>query len=292
METRALSEAERTRWAKQVLKERSDWRMRPRNWSTPEDRVTLGSPTTADVRNLGEGLTSPSDHDEPSRGSPKDECGRRKIRAIHYPTRDREPSVKVARRTAHARCFLDEVENAFKAGANDASEGARRLRQSIEQLAELKETEVISTRARKAESRSFRAPTWLRVATYNARSVYGREEAINHFIMEHQIALLAIQEPMLVANNMPRGLIRSNLWKVDPHEGRRGLMWIIHPAWKDRVAEDNTLGGGCCNILWVKVTLDMEEWYLANVYLPHRKRKTNENTEDDGKEEKCKTGEI
>jgi len=187
---------------------------------------------------------------------------------------------KKTRTSAHAKAFLEAVDEVFETGGNARTAGAAELMTIIKELAELHEPPAVKpTRRDLTETRqlgSHRFPARLRVATYNARSVYGREEAICQFMLKHEIALLAIQEPMLHANNMPKGFFKSILCKPDEVAGKRGLMWVIHPAWKNRVREELGLDEDSHSVQWVQVTLGQEEWYFANVYLPHpenRRRK-------------------
>ena len=109
----------------------------------------------------------------------------------------------------------------------------------------------------------------LRFATMNVNSVYGREAAICDTMLKMSIACLGVQEPMLRASAAPKGLFRSSYSKVGEN-GRRGLMWIIHPGWAPWVEEVLDLpSGDHPNILWIRVRVQGGDWYAATVYFPN-----------------------
>ena len=62
----------------------------------------------------------------------------------------------------------------------------------------------------------------------NVNSIYGREKQICKAMFRYKIAFLAVQEPMLRPGRLPQGLFKTVFAKFGA-DGRRGLMWIVHP---------------------------------------------------------------
>lgn len=107
----------------------------------------------------------------------------------------------------------------------------------------------------------------------NVNSIYGREKQICDAMYKHNIALLAIQEPMLRLGRPPTGLFKTTLAKPGPN-GRRGLMWVIRPDYSPLAsAMTSTTMDPDPNLFWLKVNLaNDQEWNIVCVYLPNEKR--------------------
>ena len=115
-----------------------------------------------------------------------------------------------------------------------------------------------------------RAVCW---GTMNVNSVYGREHNICHVILKHNISFLAVTEPMLRANDPPRGLFKNTFSEINPRStakspSRRGLLWIPHPDWQRFARRAPYLPSGNPHILWIEVTDGELLWLAACVYLP------------------------
>ena len=112
---------------------------------------------------------------------------------------------------------------------------------------------------------------YLVLASFNARSIYGRESWIMSLIKKYRFAVMGIQDPKLRLNNMPKDLFHTVLYKEDPTPGLRGLMTLIHPAWAHLVSIPDIDDGGCSYIQWVAIKCFSDQVYVANVYLPNHR---------------------
>ena len=104
----------------------------------------------------------------------------------------------------------------------------------------------------------------------NVNSIYDRGEQICEAMYEHNIALLAVQEPMLRPGRPPTGLFKSTLARPGPN-GRRGLMWVIRPDFSPLVSEmPYTATAPDPNLFWIRASLANDQvWHLVCVYLPN-----------------------
>ena len=94
-------------------------------------------------------------------------------------------------------------------------------------------------------------------------------------MLERGIACLALQKAMLNMNNLPQGLFKSSFFQSHP-DGKWGIVWVIHPAWQDRVKDaPNFLTSSNPNILWIEVLTNGGPLYLASVYLPNSNKSDN-----------------
>ena len=82
---------------------------------------------------------------------------------------------------------------------------------------------------------------------------------------DHNVSLLAVQEPKLYPNDMPTDLFKSTYFKLGTTSGTRGHLWVVHPNWKNNVRLWPDLGANDPNILWVQVKCDHTEWLAASV---------------------------
>ena len=105
------------------------------------------------------------------------------------------------------------------------------------------------------------------LASFNTRSIYGRETWITELIKKHHFAVMGIQDPKLRMNNMPMGLFRTE----DPTPGLRGLITVIHPAWAHLIAIPAIDNEDCSYIQWVEVQCLPDPVYVANLYLPNHR---------------------
>jgi hypothetical protein len=103
--------------------------------------------------------------------------------------------------------------------------------------------------------------------SFNARSIYGREQELQKLMVREDISYVAVTEPMLRPGDPPRGLPSTTL-ASGGEDGRRGQMWIPNPrhnrdiqAWAPAEEDENTL--------WAKIDDGSGQWLAAAVYLSH-----------------------
>ena len=115
----------------------------------------------------------------------------------------------------------------------------------------------------------------LSLASFNARSIYGREEAILNIMRERRIVIMMIQETNLALNNPPRGLPKSTIYKENETAGERGLITIIHPSWEHLVSIPEIEDDRCTHVQWITIEINDGWLYVGNVYLPNHSTETD-----------------
>ena len=111
--------------------------------------------------------------------------------------------------------------------------------------------------------------------SYNARSVYGREQAINEIMNRKNIGFVGIQE----ANVRPgRPTLFNSAFARYGANGLKGLLWVVHPDYAAVTVDlTNEMPSGTHpNILWIRTPLGNVDWYAATVYLPNDTKETRE----------------
>ena len=109
--------------------------------------------------------------------------------------------------------------------------------------------------------------TSLTFCCLNANSVYGRGRHIMSFFINNNFTILALQEPMLRFNFLPRGF-PTNVTLFIPHttSGIRGLMWVFAESWRDSVSLTDL---PCSPYMhWIALHTKSTIIYLCNIYLP------------------------
>lgn len=108
-------------------------------------------------------------------------------------------------------------------------------------------------------------------ATYNARSVYGREDTLRNLMLSQDIDFLVITEAFTRPADPPLGLFEST-YSVPAENGRRGILLSIAPEAAEITRLARNLGGGNPNIAWV-VTEDAGALtFTAGIYWPDNNR--------------------
>lgn len=120
-------------------------------------------------------------------------------------------------------------------------------------------------------------PKQLTLASVNIASIYGRTNDLLSWMRREKITLCGLQEPNLSLNALPKEFNSCAFMKQHTTPGQRGLVWIFHPCWKDKLTETipeletdqpNPSYRKSRYLHWLKVSLDHRELYACNIYLP------------------------
>jgi exonuclease III len=114
----------------------------------------------------------------------------------------------------------------------------------------------------------------LKICTFNANGIYGRERDLLDFLQTNNIAVALIQEPRLFINQPPK-LYRCTLLVEHSVPGYRGLITSISPAWSHATIIPD-LRFTSKYYFFVRINTARLPVYICNIYLPSSHLEANE----------------